>query len=242
MLNDSSPDQAKPAFSLTSCPWKLAEVFAVIVTAVVVSSLPQFWTAGPAKVFGLNLLSYLLQCACFFLLPLLDVGLLHDGQPEWLGFRSGALGGRRKIGLLAGVLLFGANFLTALLISLILPERLIQPQAVIVLLQSAGNWFELLLLTLFVVVFAPIAEEAVFRAFLYPPLRTRLGRKKALLVAGLLFGAVHLNLAGFLPLALCGLILAWLYDRYQDIRVNIIAHGILNGITMLLFFALGGIQ
>jgi len=238
MLNDSQPDEAKQTFSPAACPWKLPEVAVVLVIAIFVSSVPHLWSYGSAKALGLDLLSYLLQSACFLLLPLLDVGLFHDGLPEWLGFRSPPLNGRWRIGILAGLVLFITSVLASLLVSAILPERFIQAQPVLMMLQSAGNWFDLLLVALFIVVLAPLAEEVLFRAFLYPPLRTRLGRNWGLLVSGLVFGAIHLNLAGFFSLALCGLILTWLYDRYQDIGVVIIAHGVLNGITLLLFFAL----
>ena len=237
MLNEPR-DETKPDFSPTACPWKLSEAAVILVLAVMISILPQLGFSGRA--FGRGLISYLLQCAAFFLLPLADVGLRHQGRPEWLGFRPGSWLGRLKLGLIFGLLLLFGSLAVSALVSWILPEQLIRTQDVVLMLGKAANAFELLLLVLFIVVLSPIAEEMLFRAFLYPPLLTALGRKWGILASGAVFGAIHMNLAGFLPLALCGLILTWLYDRYQDIGLNILAHALLNGLTMVIFFTSGG--
>jgi len=77
-------------------------------------------------------------------------------------------------------------------------------------------------------VLAPINEELFFRRGLYHFLRQRFGRVIALAVSAGFFGLVHGNLAGFLPLAIFGVILALAYERTGDIRVSIIAHGLFN--------------
>ena len=77
-------------------------------------------------------------------------------------------------------------------------------------------------------VLAPINEEMLFRRGLYHYFRQRFGRIFALSVSASLFGLMHLNLAGFVPLATLGVILALAYERTGDIRVPIIAHGLFN--------------
>jgi membrane protease YdiL (CAAX protease family) len=77
-------------------------------------------------------------------------------------------------------------------------------------------------------VLAPIYEEVLFRAGLYRFCRQRLGRPLALLASGLLFGALHLNLASFAPLSLFGMVLAVAYESTGSIRVAIVAHALFN--------------
>lgn len=87
-------------------------------------------------------------------------------------------------------------------------------------------------------VLAPIMEEFLFRAGVYRFCRQTLGRGPALLVSGVIFGASHLNLAAFLPLALFGVILALIYEASGSIRTAIIAHACFN-LNTILFVAAG---
>jgi membrane protease YdiL (CAAX protease family) len=84
---------------------------------------------------------------------------------------------------------------------------------------------------------APLNEELLFRAGLYRFCRQRISRGWALAICGVLFGAVHANLAGFLPLALLGAGLALAYEATGDIRVTIVAHGLFNLINTIFVFS-----
>lgn len=86
-------------------------------------------------------------------------------------------------------------------------------------------------------VLAPLNEELLFRRGLYHFLRQRFGRIVALTVSASLFGLLHMNLAGFLPLASLGVMLALAYERTGDIRVPIIAHGLFNLNTIVALLA-----
>jgi membrane protease YdiL (CAAX protease family) len=86
-------------------------------------------------------------------------------------------------------------------------------------------------------VLAPTNEELIFRAGLYRYCRQRLGRGWALLISGTCFGALHMNLAGFVPLALLGMGLALLYEATGSVRVAVIAHGFFNLNTVLVVLA-----
>ncbi len=83
-------------------------------------------------------------------------------------------------------------------------------------------------------VLAPLSEELIFRAGLYRVIRQKLGRMPALLISALLFGALHQNWAGFLPLAVLGMLLALAYEATGSIRVPIIAHALFNLNTILI--------
>ena len=84
------------------------------------------------------------------------------------------------------------------------------------------------LLVLTVGVIGPIAEEMIFRWMIFGRLRFYFGRRWAILVSALLFGAYHMNLVQFIYCTLLGLVLAWLYDRSGNIWIPIGIHMALN--------------
>jgi len=86
-------------------------------------------------------------------------------------------------------------------------------------------------------VLAPINEELLFRRGLYHFFRQRFGRIFALVVSASLFALLHGNMAGVLPLAVLGVILALAYERTGDIRVPIIAHSLFNLNTLVILLA-----
>lgn len=98
----------------------------------------------------------------------------------------------------------------------------------------------LTLMILLAVIVAPVTEEMIFRAGIFRFMRTRTPRWVALLVPALLFGALHANLASFMPLVALGIILSLAYERSGTILVPIIAHGLFNLNTILLI--LGGVS
>ncbi len=109
-----------------------------------------------------------------------------------------------------------------------------QPQDLIALFaQMKSPWIAAGML-LIACVLAPIYEELAFRAGLYRYARQKIGRLPALLISGFCFGALHGNWAGFLPLAVLGMLLALVYEATGSIRVAIVAHGLFNLHTILL--------
>jgi len=86
-------------------------------------------------------------------------------------------------------------------------------------------------------VLAPMMEELLFRAGVYRFCRQRLGRGPALVISGVLFGAIHANWAGFLPLAFLGVVLALAYEATGSIRVAVIAHAFFNLNSILIILS-----
>jgi membrane protease YdiL (CAAX protease family) len=91
---------------------------------------------------------------------------------------------------------------------------------------------EPLIVGIAIVVVAPIAEETFFRGVMYSAWRREYGRRRALFGSAIVFGAVHLSPIHFLPLALLGVALGWLYERSQSLLAPIIAHAAFNAITL----------
>ncbi|MCO1604391.1 CPBP family intramembrane glutamic endopeptidase [Desulfosporosinus nitroreducens] len=130
------------------------------------------------------------------------------------------------LGFIAGVLLFVGvgllgNFLTKLFGT---PA----PQSFAIAVKGANYTWEFILLTFLGGVVAPIKEEMFFRGLIYPPLRQVFGRGKGILLTGLFFASLHLEIIRFLPLFIGGVVLTWLYERSSSIWPAIVAHGTWN--------------
>jgi len=105
-------------------------------------------------------------------------------------------------------------------------------QSVELLLGS--GWAGRLVIAVFAVVLAPLAEEALFRGILFTALRDAGWPGAAYGVASVGFGAIHGNLAALLPLSVFGGFLAWLYVRTGNLLAPITAHLIFNLVPFLL--------
>jgi membrane protease YdiL (CAAX protease family) len=91
---------------------------------------------------------------------------------------------------------------------------------------------------IFAAVIAPIAEETIFRIFLFNAVMRYGGFWTGAIVSGLCFGAVHGDAFAFLPLALGGVLLCYVYYRSGNAFASMISHGLFNAVTLIaLLFA-----
>jgi membrane protease YdiL (CAAX protease family) len=86
-------------------------------------------------------------------------------------------------------------------------------------------------------VVAPFVEEVTFRGVVFSGLRARWGLAAGVVVSGVLFGIVHLELLEMLPLALIGMGLAAVFARTRSLWTSIIAHGCYNVVVLSIAFA-----
>ena len=104
-------------------------------------------------------------------------------------------------------------------------------EAVLILMQS--DWAGRFAIGALAIVGAAVAEEVLFRGIFYQAIRGSGRPRLALWLTAFLFGAIHLNLAAFLPLALFGAALAWLYERTGTLTAPIVAHATFNLVGFL---------
>ncbi len=95
----------------------------------------------------------------------------------------------------------------------------------------AKTAFALALAGIAEIVAAPFAEELVMRGLVFGGLASRVGIVPAALVSGILFGALHVDVFAFGPLAAEGCILALAYARSGNLLVPIALHATMNAIA-----------
>jgi len=92
-------------------------------------------------------------------------------------------------------------------------------------------------------VFAPMIEELIFRVFLFNALTRYVSTTAAIVVSGLVFGLVHALGAPAaqlvtvsIPLAIGGMVLAYVYATTHNYWANVTTHGLFNSISVIAIF------
>ncbi|KNZ68518.1 Abortive infection protein [Thermincola ferriacetica] len=101
------------------------------------------------------------------------------------------------------------------------------------LLAMDGKWSRLLAFFLGSVM-APLSEEIYFRGMVYPVFRDRFGRLPGMVISGLIFSLMHRDLFRFIPIAVGGIGLAYLFERTKSLWASIFAHSTWNTVMLLL--------
>ena len=146
--------------------------------------------------------------------------------PSRLGLRRFAVG--RGIGMTFAA--YGGFFCFLVVYGLLVQP---DPQEIIEEIEQEKEALKLVALGVLIVLAAPVSEELFFRGFLFGGLRGRMSFWGAAVVSGVVFGLVHLP-GGPLqvpPLAVFGVLLAWLYERTGSLWPPILMHAIQNAIS-----------
>lgn len=101
------------------------------------------------------------------------------------------------------------------------------------LIDMADTWPKVIVLILFVGVGAPVVEELFYRGIVQRWLVDTIGPVLGIGIASVIFGAVHLSLIEFAPLAVVGAVLGYLYWRTGRLLPAIVAHMTFNMITLV---------
>ena len=115
-------------------------------------------------------------------------------------------------------------------------------QGIIELFSGSQSMEQRVIIILLATVVAPIAEEFIFRFFLYGVIRRYLGRSIGLIVSALLFAAVHAHLPSFAPLFVLAACFTLAYEWSGSLLVSMTMHAIFNAITLLALAFPGTLQ
>ncbi|TAE93072.1 MAG: CPBP family intramembrane metalloprotease [Verrucomicrobia bacterium] len=106
------------------------------------------------------------------------------------------------------------------------------------LLKESKDSTVVALMALSAAVVAPLAEEIIFRGYLYPVAKKWSGKVCAVVFSALWFSACHGNVPLILPLFLLGVILALAYEKTGSIWAPIGIHFFFNSATVLIQLAI----
>lgn len=100
---------------------------------------------------------------------------------------------------------------------------------------GASTNFEMYLAFVAFCVVAPIAEELIFRGFLYQGLRTKIRPFLAGILTSIIFGLAHLQLNVGIDTFVLSLLLVWLAEETKSLWPSIALHSLKNFIAFLYF-------
>ena len=110
-----------------------------------------------------------------------------------------------------------------------------QQQPVKLLLQTLEDEpLKFLALTFGAVILAPVAEEILFRGFLYRFFQTKMRTHFACFLNAGLFAAIHFNLASFVPLLILGILFTRCYQSTGSLAAPIAFHAMFNAFNIVL--------
>lgn len=220
--------------------WPAWSGFLVLVAALVLAAVGAAVVDIPALVFGvkvssehippgLELVDTFVQDLAFVLAPVLFAQLGGRAVRSWqLGLR--ATPARRAAGLvvltLVCFLIFNAAWSALLEVST--KEKLLEQ------LGANETAFLLVLSAVLTTVVAPIAEETLFRGYIFAAFSKWRGWLPAAVLTGVLFGAVHASSApavDLVPLAVLGFALCALYRATGSLYPCIAAHSLNNSLA-----------
>lgn len=138
-------------------------------------------------------------------------------------------------GIKWGVGLYVIGIIVTIIITQIFPMKQEIPELVEMLLENGSMPFKIFI-ALSLMVFAPVGEELLFRGFLFTALRNKINVKWAIVISGAIFGVMHFSVQGFPALFIGGMGFAFLYNKYGNIFINMVAHAAWNSVVVLLAF------
>jgi len=154
-------------------------------------------------------------------------------------FDLNSLGGFSKIGFFRTAITGGVLILAAyplIFLAEVVTQRLLrsapQKQAIVEMFSESSTLEQRILIIVLAVSLAPVAEEFIFRFFLYGVMKRYFGRVVAVLASALLFAAVHAHLPSFAPLFVLGSCFAIAYEWSGSILVPMMMHALFNAITL----------
>ncbi len=106
-------------------------------------------------------------------------------------------------------------------------------QTVVRMFEQLSDQRSRVMLAVFAVTLAPIAEELAFRVFLFNGFRKYVPIGWAMIASGVAFGALHADAIALVPLILGGIVLCVVYLRTRNAWASIITHGLFNASTAI---------
>jgi membrane protease YdiL (CAAX protease family) len=95
---------------------------------------------------------------------------------------------------------------------------------------------ELIIAAVALLIIAPVAEELVFRGFIFKGFRNKTGFIGATVISSIIFGIAHGQLNVALDTFALGLFLCYVYEKTGSLWTSIALHSLKNGVAFYLLF------
>lgn len=217
-------------------PWNLWDAFFGLVLVFVINNVVTFVVTRlnlPWSKIGIFAFASVFQVFCFIGVVLYYVMIKYRFPLDALGLKVKDLNKIIATGLGGGFFVLLSVIISGRLVErFVMKPAELQPFARLVL--SAETLPQLILLFIIGAILAPLSEEIYFRGFFYQALRSYFDVPLAIVLSGAVFGLLHFDLVRFIPLAVGGIGLAWLFERTGSVYTPFIAHGLWNFIMLLL--------
>lgn len=162
------------------------------------------------------------------------VGLLvyRDFRPAAV-FGFGELGFGRMLG--RSLLLLAAAYPLLILVQAMVYGASggnLSPQEVVEFLQRAEAPRDRLAVVVMAVVVAPVAEEVIFRGYLYPVFKKSLGPAVSLVLTSVLFAVLHGHAPSIPALTMLAVCLGLAYEQTGSLLVPMTMHAVFNAVSV----------
>ena len=111
-----------------------------------------------------------------------------------------------------------------------------QEQETVTILRGTDDWKDRVLMAVATIAIAPLGEEILFRGILYPWIKRISSPQIALWITALVFAAIHLNLAAFVPLVFLAIVLVALYEYTGNLLACIVTHMFFNAANFIALY------
>jgi membrane protease YdiL (CAAX protease family) len=128
-------------------------------------------------------------------------------------------------------MVFAVDYLASVLLKV---NPTTDAQEVIQIFENASTGAQRIPIILLAVVVAPVAEELAFRGYLYGVIKRYFGAVPALVLSGILFALIHLNLPSFFPLLVLASAFALAYELSGSLLVPMTMHALFNALSLIL--------
>jgi len=232
--------------SFPDAPWGVGEAVVIFLIAFVAANMFSVFMYTALRSFygssvtAIVLLLFISSCILYTVLlggTFFSVKVRHGSPVSAIGLKLGGTGKSLSWGLGLGIPLFlGALGLGYVSQKIFSPTPTDSVNKTLSNLASGGVTVPMIVLLFFtLIVLAPVCEEIFFRGYLYPALRNRLDEQPAMIINAVIFAAVHMQLAGFLPRALLGYGLCYMFEKSRNLSGSIVGHALYNGLLLIIF-------
>jgi membrane protease YdiL (CAAX protease family) len=222
-----SPDAPARPFGLPE-----ALVAAVLISLLVMNVAAATTASSPVKLNSRFLVADILLTGA--------IVLVIAAILKFRGFDLESLGGLSRISVVRAIGIAAILLLAAFpLISLAdaITQKFLgsgsSKQNIIELFNSSRTLDQRIMIIVLAVAVAPVAEEFIFRFFLYGVLKRYFGRFFGLVSNSLLFAAAHTHLPSFAPLFVLGACFTIAYEWSGSILVSMAMHSLFNSLSLV---------